>query len=164
MLTKQLLICKHTTNNNHLLWNTSHPQSYRWSGIPAGRLYPRPTGRGFTRKSGKGNTESYSKSGQEEDYTLSTRYWTSQELKSFSCLTVRLSPPVCQDVFSLTLLGSGGYVWQEIYPVPSKIFPNVLICMIPKPFTHDFNGNDFAIAQLGFIASSAQRVGENLLK
>ena len=32
--------------NNHWLRNPSHPQSYRWYGIPAGRLYPRPTGPG----------------------------------------------------------------------------------------------------------------------
>ena len=45
MLTKYHMTCKHTTNNNHLLRNPSHPQSYRTA-----RLYPRPTGRGFTRK------------------------------------------------------------------------------------------------------------------
>ena len=56
MLTKYHLLCKHTTNNNHWLRNPSHPQSYRWYGIPAGRLYPRLTGPrrlGFTRKHGK---------------------------------------------------------------------------------------------------------------
>ena len=61
-------------------------------------------------------------------------------------------------------LGSGGYVWKEMQPMPSKIFPNVLIFMMPKPFTRDFNGNDFAVAQLGLITSSAERVGEKLLK
>ena len=65
---------------------------------------------------------------------------------------------------NLTLLCVCSLYLMGVLFFSSKIFPNIFVFVMSKPFTHNFNGNNFAVAKLGLIASSTKRSRKKLLK